>query len=349
MIQCPRCGALLPTGTIQCTDCRVALSPQPAGQSEVSEPLYAQEENWQVFPSASPATSQPNIYGAPVALSPPLYSEPGWFEFGGTQPPVPGNYGTAFHAAGNQYPGFVQPIMPTAKRRRSLPIIMLAVSIVALFLISGSVIVGVFISRQSLNKGVIVVDPMQQLYQQATGKRPTFVDPLNSVAVSDWNIYEDQHWGCSIKSDGLHVHIEERDHFYYCTSGRGKFANFAMQAEMKILSGWGGISFRADVLTGNLYYILFLPDGHYTISIEKNNQFAGDLQKGTASAFTKGVGQVNTITVIAKGSQLYFYVNQKFFFQINDVTYTSGETGLVAYDDIEASEVVYTNAKIWML
>lgn len=84
-MQCPRCGALLPTGTAQCTGCGLTLPFQPAVQEEVSALPYAQGENWQNIPATPslPSTPQSNIYEASVPPPPPLYGESGWSEYSG--------------------------------------------------------------------------------------------------------------------------------------------------------------------------------------------------------------------------------------------------------------------------
>lgn len=357
-MQCPQCGTLLPTGTTQCASCGVMLPPQPAGQEDVNKLPYAQGERWQSTPAPPPLPSTPpsNIYGAPVAPPPPLYGESGWSEYSG----MPNTMSTSSDAtypafAGPQYPGFIQPVPPPAKHRGPSLAIILLLSILALLLISGGVVAGVLIS-QSRNGAISArsatptpPDPAQQLYRQVMSKNPTLVDALNDPSISQWSVAEHPLSGCEVKSDGLHVHINNLHHFFYCTSGRGKFTNFAFQVDMKILSGQGGITFRGDTVAGNLYYIRFLPDSSYTISTEQNNQFSSALALGIATTFTTGFGQTNTVTMIAQGRQMYFYTNQKFFSQISDSTYTTGFIGLLADDNTKASEVVYMNAKIWML
>ena len=81
----------------------------------------------------------------------------------------------------------------------------------------------------------------------------------------------------------------------------------------------------------------------------QNHKAGPDLGAGTISSFSAGFGQKNTLTVIAQGSQIYFYINQKFLTRIQDSTYASGYLGVAASDSTAPAEVVYTNAQIWIL
>ena len=62
------------------------------------------------------------------------------------------------------------------------------------------------------------------------------------------------------------------------------------------------------------------------------------------------MGQGNKIAVVASGSTMTFYVNERQIDQEQDSSYASGSLGLVAnpgYD--HATDVAYTNARLWTL
>jgi hypothetical protein len=225
-------------------------------------------------------------------------------------------------------------------------------SFLVLLLVVGSVFVGIRIGQSHSGMALTTSLPTDsnQLYRQVTSQNLSFVDSLQNATLSQWSVFERATYGCEIAIDGLHVHISDSGHFGYCTSGRGKFSNFAFQVEMKILSGaGGGVTFRGDTLAGDIYYFRVYPDGRYLIYTEKNHKSGSNLGGGTVSPFSSGFGQKNTLTVIAQGSQIYFYVNQKFLTKIRDSTYASGYLGVAASDSTGQAEVVYTNAQIWVL
>lgn len=67
---------------------------------------------------------------------------------------------------------------------------------------------------------------------------------------------------------------------------------------------------------------------------------------GNASSFRTGLGQINTISVVAKGDVLSLFINGHFVDSRTDSSSDQGTVALVA-DDI--SVVVFSNAKIWEL
>ena len=189
-----------------------------------------------------------------------------------------------------------------------------------------------------------------QLYQQITGRAPTYVDSLTNPTSSQWSLNQKPTFGCTIKDDGLHILIQDTNEFTYCTSGRGQFSAFAFQISMKILSGnGGGMTLRGDTTAGNFYYFHVYPDGTYRIYINQNNKLTTELGGGTISPFASGFGQENTLTVIAQKDQMDFYANQKFITTVHDSTYTNGYLGLLSEASTNPGEVVYTNARIWVL
>lgn len=358
-MQCPRCGVILPEDSVHCYSCGTriteAMSPTSPAVNEAAVPGVPSpavsggpylESGWTEYSGAQAPLGMPT--GARV-IYPPLAPAPGGSVPPSTYPPLPGSLP----------PSFAPPVTPAPKRRGPLLAITLILSVLAPLLFVGGVFVGIRIgqSHGGTATAQVVTTPgasqtpnIDQLYQQITSQNPSFVDSLQNATLSSWSVFERPTDGCEIKSDGLHVHIQDTNHFSYCTSGRGKFSNFAFQVEMKILSGaGGGITFRGDNQAGNLYYFHVYPDGAYTIFIEVKHQFGLYLGRGTANSFSSGFDQKNTLMVIAQGSQIYLYVNQKFLAKIQDSTYTSGYIGVAASDSTAPAEVVFTNAKIWIL
>jgi hypothetical protein len=64
------------------------------------------------------------------------------------------------------------------------------------------------------------------------------------------------------------------------------------------------------------------------------------------------LGQQNKIAVVANGSMMTFYVNEQQINQAQDSSYTSGKIALIANpypSGGHATEVVYRNARLWIL
>lgn len=357
---CSRCGTPLtdakpPASLTEHGDASnyMAVAPSPA----VMPQLRTDE---------TPATENPSSLMSGVP-----YLESDWTEFSGVQAPM----GTSANVRGmypplspvpgatlssSNYPPLPGPlpsVTSAPKRRGRMLAMTLILSVLVLLLVFGSLLVGIRIgqgssaSRQATTNHTarLSSDP-NQLYKQIVSQPPTFVDTLQDASLSSWSVYEKPTYGCEVKSDGLHVHTRDTGYFSDCTSGRGKFSNFALQVDMKLLVGnGGGLVFRADTVGGNFYYFHVFPDGRYIIRIQQNHETGPELSAGTISSFSAGPGQNNTLMVIAQGSELYFYVNQWFLTKAQDSTYSNGYLGVMADDSDTPADVVYTNARIWNL
>lgn len=215
-----------------------------------------------------------------------------------------------------------------------------------LLVIVGSVSVGIQVSQSQASSAA----DAHRLYQRVTSQTPTFLSPLTNPTMTQWDVDEKPTYGCKVNSDGLHVHVNDSHVFFYCTSGFGLFRTFAFQIKMKILSGeGGGLIFRADTTRGNFYYFHVYPNGWYRIYLSQKKKLTTELSEGTASSVVSGFGQENTLTVIAMGSRMDFYVNQTFLTEVVDPTYTNGSLAVLASTSTSPAEVVYTNAQIWEL
>ena len=287
--------------------------------------------------------------------------------------PVAGGYAPGYMAPG-QYPNYPPNLMPPVAQpvimqapqrpRRRWPIFILGMIVgIVITLVFGSVVVSLSTVQAHPGKqiGATFVTPVPtpvvsptsdptQLYQQITSRTPTFVDALQDAAVSQWITVNKPAYSCEIKGDGLHIRIANTHEFYFCTSGHGAFINFAFQVEMTMLTGnGGGIVFRCANKQDNEYYFHVFPDGSYEVNIEQDAKFGVIIARGMASLSPIKDGMKNTLTVIAQGNKISLYFDQKLLKDFQDTTYTSGYVG-VAADDFDApAEVVYTNAKTWVL
>ena len=136
-----------------------------------------------------------------------------------------------------------------------------------------------------------------------------------------------------------------------CIASATKYKNVAFQAQIVPIKGdTYGLIVRADSKGRLLYLFSVTTTGMYTLAVTdgQNGTLAHVLTGGTSVAIKQGQNQSNQLTIIARDSTLYLYVNQKFLTKVNDTTATSGSVGLfVGNSQGDVSEARFTNAKIW--
>ena len=120
---------------------------------------------------------------------------------------------------------------------------------------------------------------------------------------------------------------------------------------MRIISGdCGGFIFRSNS-KGQLYLLSICQSGSYQFYMYPD--FSGNniktLTDGSARAISTGLNQLNTVAVVANGSQLDLYVNNQKIDSINDSTYSQGTVGMIANSISASTEVSYSNLKVWAL
>ena len=194
---------------------------------------------------------------------------------------------------------------------------------------------------------------MQEPYIQATGGNPALNDSLHNQNGNKWDVVSNNGEGsCSFKDNAYHATAQLPDYLYACFAATPNFSNFAYQAQMTILQGdYGGIIFRANGANSKYYYFRVGKDGAYDLSVSHDTTSTHDqlLTSGNApSIITTGLNQPNLVAVLANGSNLYLYVNQKFLAQVHDSMYQSGQIGVFGGDFASKSaDVAFTNAKVW--
>jgi hypothetical protein len=184
-----------------------------------------------------------------------------------------------------------------------------------------------------------------QLYHQVLSPPPGSQYSLTAPS-SAWQHFDDKNDECAIKNDGLHVRNSITGSFISCTYNAASFTDFAVQVNMRILSGGGGLTWREN--PGTFYEFLIAPNGSYNIGMQKAAQTVGFLS-GKTSAMLGKTGATNSLTLIAKGSDMYLYINQTFVTLLQDSNFSFGNVGVIANTDKSPAEAVYTNAKFWDL
>lgn len=137
---------------------------------------------------------------------------------------------------------------------------------------------------------------------------------------------------------------------YYCTETKVPVRDFALQVDMTIFSGdQGGIIFR---LQGNRYYFFRVgQDGSYFLKMYTDGTTGAGLVlvQGKSKIINTGLKKQNTLAIVARGSSFTLYINHTSVGTAQDTSYSQGSLGLVAEADTKATEVVFSNIKIWAL
>lgn len=187
-------------------------------------------------------------------------------------------------------------------------------------------------------------------YQPPNGTL-ALLDPLSQPNV--WRQASDTNSGsqCQFANVGYQVSQPQPNKLYQCYEGH-QYSNFAFEVKMTINKGdCGGLAIRSQSNNANLYLFQVCQDGSYNFYKYTSNSASSPitLTRGNPLAIKQGVGQSNTIAVIANGSNFDLYINGQKVGNTNDSTYSQGSIGLVASAYNNATTVTYQNARVWTI
>jgi hypothetical protein len=193
----------------------------------------------------------------------------------------------------------------------------------------------------------------QDIYMKSTSGNPVLTSLTSSEDSSTWekvNVIGSV--GTCNFTDGAYHVLAPSQGSSTCISKRSDFSNFAFQVQMTIVKGdVGGIIFRAHSADLKLYALGISLNGSF--SLQRNSGPSPfDVQLLFASfstAILRGPNQLNVVTVIAQGSNLYLYINGQPVAKVSDDTYSSGEIGVFATDFLNSTDVIFSKAQVWKL
>ncbi len=345
-MNCTNCGTPLPQGVAYCPTCGTRA------------PTY--------YSSAEAAPDAPTIAsssaGAASRLPPTDYGSPSY----GVASPSPYRAPLATPYDPYNAPPLTPPPSPPPPPRRGIRIALLVgAALLALIIVVGGVVVllrpGARTSSptsptrspaQATATAVAQVNAMatatvvarQNIYINATQGTPFLNDPLSTQDSNNW----DEDPGCAFSGGVYHVRESIAGDFHICNAGSTNFGNLALQVQMVITQGdGGGVFFRSDFLGNNAYYFFVDVNGSYRLEVWKNNSKLAELTSGSSPAFKTGLNQSNTITVVAKGSNFYLFINRQYVASASDTNFTSGQIGLIADEDTHSTDVAYSNLQVW--
>ena len=114
-----------------------------------------------------------------------------------------------------------------------------------------------------------------------------------------------------------------------------------------VKGGGGGILLRSTASTS--YYLRINQNGTYALLLcggagtSCNKTLTGGIS-AYSSYIIRGQNKWNVLAIVAKGGQIYLYVNNTQIDFVNDSSSAHGQIGVVAE---AGSEVVFRNARVW--
>mgnify|MGYP001168850598 CR=1 FL=1 len=325
-------------------------------------------------------------YGNPYAPPPPPGAGPGAGPYANPPTPMPPSSGPNLYNpydptvlsqppnSGVGYPAYPLPPTPLPtpqpKRGRGMTI---AILVIVVILIVGGSIFGVVANTNNQATMHANATATTQANVQATAhsqataaaiantypfsNKLALNDPLadNSKGVN-WDTSQSS--GCAFSGSAYHVTDSSKNTYNACAANKTDYSNFTFEVEMMIKQGDsnadGGLIFRADSANNKFYRLYVDQQGGYGLLVSVDTTGTGgnarNLKDGTAPQFNTGLGQTNTLGIVARGDQIALYINHQLVATITDSTYTHGQIGVTAATlSGSETEVIYTNAKVWQL
>ncbi|MBE3561753.1 MAG: hypothetical protein IMW89_21400, partial [Ktedonobacteraceae bacterium] len=194
-------------------------------------------------------------------------------------------------------------------------------------------------------------DSTKNPYPPSTGTL-TLNDPLkDNTRGNKWAEDSDVAGSCSFVGQAYHASMLLPG-IEYCFAQAASFTNVAYQVQMTLVKGdSGGLLLRGAPPAGKFYYCFIRSDGSYGIQLytEKSTSPAGTLASGTSPAIRTGFGQSNLLAVVAQGNTLEMYVNLQKVATAHDNTYQSGYVGVAVHSNLDATEGIFQDARVWKL
>lgn len=156
---------------------------------------------------------------------------------------------------------------------------------------------------------------------------------------------------CQFVNGGYQISQPQQNKLYQCYEGN-QYSNFAFEVKMTIKQGdCGGLAIRSQNNNTNLYLFQVCQDGSFDFYQYTSNSVGGPitLTHNNSPAIKQGIGQLNTIAVVANGNTFTLYINNQKVASASDSTYTQGSIGLVASAYNNPTTVTYQNARVWTI
>src|SRR5215469_1510072 len=353
--RCLRCGMPLSPDVVTCTNCGthnpVGNSPQQGqvpwrGSSPQMPPAGDQYPGQQCGPSSAPPSqwAQPHPSGPPQSISAPnnFFGQPGQNQryYGAPQQPAfysppPATYDGFQRSNPNGYSptGYTQP--PERERRPKLGLMLFIIGLLVIVIAGGASAGYIFLKNQGQNSNTTTV----RTRITTPSVKPLFGDAFNNNQ-NGWDLSSTP-GKFSVKIGGGSMVLEDDQQKLFMEVVPGNnLVDFRLDVDASLSkgdpsNGYGVFIRGALGSDGNLdtYYRFELyGDGTYAIfkgSLDASGKLlSSKVHDYTASSAILKGGQVNHITIIAKGSSMTFMVNQQTLYTYVDNNYKSGAVAL---------------------
>ncbi len=194
------------------------------------------------------------------------------------------------------------------------------------------------------------------VYIQATSEEPVLHDPLNSQSASDWLVGDWDDSSFFFSEGALHLTVKKKGIYAPSVAKATHFSDFAFQAEMTLITGdGGGIVFRSGIEAARGYRFLVGRD-HAELFCDKKQLFSDKTlslkdfsNMGGCAPSRTALDEAFLLTVVAKGSDIFLYVDRSFVTHVQDDTASSGRIGLMAVNFTHDTHVEFRNIQVWNL
>lgn len=178
-------------------------------------------------------------------------------------------------------------------------------------------------------------------------------DPLSDDRNS-WGVFT-TNWGgqCAFTGGAYHLSLSKPGYIIVCVGGAmgvlTSSANFALQVQISIVQGNIGGFYFGDSKSG-AYGVLVSSSGTYTLyQYTRSDDKFHTLLSTSNPAIRTGLNQVNVFTAIVNNSHLYLYTNAQLITSVYLSAYNQGGEGFIVESPNQATDVAFSNLKIWTL
>ncbi|GCE19644.1 family 16 glycoside hydrolase [Dictyobacter kobayashii] len=192
---------------------------------------------------------------------------------------------------------------------------------------------------------------LKNIYVQSTSGQPVIDSSLLVQTSQKWDIYPTKDGGgCAFTDGALHSSVFQNGFYAPCIAHATHFQNFALEVQMTILQGdEGGIIFRSNNHDKNFYSFRLKTDGTYGLILTRNDGHTIPLVYDKSKLIRTGADQTNTLTIIARGDNIYLYINKQYVGSASDDTYEAGTIGVIALALNHGTTVAFNNLRVWQL
>ncbi len=191
----------------------------------------------------------------------------------------------------------------------------------------------------------------QDLYTRVTAGKPTLNDPLTSQGSVTWSNLGSSNSSCTFAGGSLHATSSKGS--VGCVALGNTYNDFAYQIQVTIMSGdLGGIFFRTDQVNHKLYLFGLSLEGVYVLAYAQpsaSGYVNGNvLAAAFSSAINPGLHSTNILGVIARGNDIYIFINKQFITKVSDSTSRAGEIGVMSGSSKSTpSDATFNNLQVW--